>query len=328
MLDYVLPDDERAELDVGIGMPREVLLGGELLRRWRIVFEGGGETWLRHAQGAMLRVAWSEGAISAFDLHEGEAGRAADRAWSWRFERSGRERLLALRVGDAWEPALIQAFGPRHLALRNLDVCFDGAGQRRRYRAGGVVDVALEPDGALKAIRLLEGAEAADLAEAVVEAPFSARDGVPGVKAARTWGEALLFVRSLAGRASVARVDSAWDPVRVVICADTPEGARRFTFTLADPVPLDPTELGAGASTLLDGVDFVLAASSAEKAGELALAASAVEQAARLVPPGALSLDATGLKSRTAAHALASQPARFTRAALEAEAARLRAASR
>jgi hypothetical protein len=78
----------------------------------------------------------------------------------------------------------------------------------------------------------------------------------------------------------------------------------------------------------LDGVDFVLAASSAEKAGELALAASAVEQAARLVPPGALSLDATGLKSRTAAHALASQPARFTRAALEAEAARLRAASR
>ena len=322
---HTIPADERHELDtIGPGMPRDIFMGSELLRRWSIVWDHAGEMWLRHAQGAMLQLRWSGGEIVALREFEGAAAAAQERTWAWRFDPALRQRLLAaLTPGVVAEQALEAVFGRRHVRLQSLDVALraDG-GQARLYRAGGLLQLQVARDGRVVSAELLEEGAAADRAAQVPEADFAAPEPA-GLRAARTWGEALLFVRSLGGAPARARIENGWDPVRYVILATTAEGLRRFSFTVEDPTAPDPHQLGAGTSSLLDAADLLLAASAAERAGDTQLAAAAIEQALRFVPAGADSVPAASLGTHTARRMQEQQPQRFTRASLESERARL-----
>lgn len=319
---FAIPANERGELDeIGPGMPREVFRSSELLRRWTVVWDQHGEMWLRHAQGAMLYLRWSGDEIASLRTFEGDAAREQDLRWSWRFEPALLQRLqAALVAGAPLEAALEQAAGRRHVRVTNLrvDLTPDG-GQARVYRAGGVLEVGVGPDGAVRSTAWLEGAEAADRAASA--AVPSADELLPGVRAASTWGEALLATRAAGGKPIAARIENAWDPARYVVLAETAHGPRAATFTITDPARPDPRALGDVQQ--LDAADLLLVASACERDGDPALAAAAVRAALRAIPAGDDAVPAASLTTHTARRMREMQPQRFTRAHLQSELARL-----
>lgn len=325
MRPHMIPDNERGEVDeIGPGMPRDVFLSSELLRRWTIVHEQGSETWLRHAQGAMMQLRWAGDTIAALRTFEGAPAAELERQHAWRWEAPLRRHLEgALTPGAPLEATLEQALGRRHPRLLNLWVRprADG-GQDRAYRAGGLLEVTVDGAGAVRDRRFLEEGEAADRA---AEGPsFQVPELVAGVQQARSWGEAWLHAASLGGAAQAARIENGWDPVRYTLLVSTREGLRSVTYTLQDPTRPELRWLGAGSSALLDGVDLVLAASRLEQAGDPAGAAAALDEALKLIPAGEAALSPASLKTHTARRMLEAQPARFTRASLQAERDRLR----
>ena len=147
--------------------------------------------------------------------------------------------------------------------------------------------------------------------------------------AARNVNEAWLFVQCQGGRLTESR---AVGP-ELHILAEHPEGRRVHRFTLGSSAPWEPTDFGAGVSTILDPAELMFFADTVVRelpgpedrvqpravVRRLRLAAAALREAVKLIP--AAGIEQAGFFTNAAKSYALANTDRFSPAALERYAA-------
>lgn len=328
-MSYTLVPDERERFlrDFATPLSWQAYLADEELRRsWPVLFEGPGQTLLRHGSGAVASLRLQGDRVYEAKLVEGAEARALLGRHGFRPGAEIRARVdRALTRGRPVDEALNAAF-PRRLGVQELR---GGPPGSRLYRVSdqGVLELQVDEAGALRSFTWRVGAQALDAldahdAEAMWAVPAFPQADLP----VRTPAEAALFLRVQRGEELARRREGA----RLRILARTPEGRRVFTFLPGREG--GDNDLGEGCSPVLDPVELMLfAANVREKGGDpalLTLAAAAARQAARFVPPGASAPPVEALHTAAARLVLSRQPERLSPAALEALAEELEAMAR
>lgn len=304
----------------------------EELRFWRVLREEPGRVLLQHGTGAVAELTRRGDTIVTLQLHEGPAAEPFVRTYG--FQPTDEERARVQRFltrGARLEAALSEAF-PRLLGVVELPADALMGGQRRRFSigTGGILEVDVDRDGAIRACRWLTGGRALDVFLNHLEQKHWAVPDYPGNPVrVRSPEEADLFLAVQKGEPLERREVAG----RHEVLARVPEGRYRFVFELTP---------GADRSPCLDPADLVLFASRVERELPatpadttprrrvrhrelLRMAAWGLREAIRFVPPGE-ELPPLGIyHTRAGEFFRMTNPERFRPAALEASAQRLEA---
>jgi hypothetical protein len=140
----------------------------EELPGWWLVHREAGAAWIRNGNWAVAMLEIQGEHVVRIEVLDPAASRLVYRRWGWSVTDEMRERLTTgFVVGSDVESALDGLFSSRRIGLRVLGASDRSGREFRWYRIyqSGVLGIAVDEQGCVADIQIVEGEAAFDLAE-------------------------------------------------------------------------------------------------------------------------------------------------------------------